>query len=48
MLQLNRKYRKGYTGEEIVVERKHEGRVWHDVTETIPNMVTTIKSVTVQ
>jgi hypothetical protein len=40
MLQLNRKYRKGYTGEEIVVERKHEGRVWHDVTETIPNMVT--------
>ena len=40
MLQLARKYRRGYTGEDIVVERKHEGRVWHDTTETIPNMVT--------
>jgi hypothetical protein len=40
MLQLSRKYRRGYTGEDIIVERKHEGRVWHDTTETIPNMVT--------
>jgi hypothetical protein len=40
MLQLSRKYRRGYTGEDIIVERKHEGRVWHDVTETVPNQIT--------
>ena len=40
MLQLSRKYRKGYTGEDIIVERKHEGRVWHDITETVPNQIT--------
>lgn len=40
MLQLSRKYRKGYTGEDIIVERKHEGRVWHDTTETVPNAIT--------
>jgi hypothetical protein len=40
MLQLSRKYRTSYTGEDIIVERKHEGRAWYDTTETIPNMVT--------
>ena len=40
MLQLARKYRKGYTGEDIIVERKHEGKRWWDQTETIPNMIT--------
>jgi hypothetical protein len=40
MLQITKKYRTDYTGEDIIVERKHEGRVWHDVTETVPNMVT--------
>lgn len=40
MLQLSRKYRRGYTGEDIIVERKHEGRVWHDITETVPNQIT--------
>jgi hypothetical protein len=40
MLQLARKYRRNYTGEDIIVERKHEGQKWWDVTETIPNMVT--------
>jgi hypothetical protein len=40
MLQLSKKYRRGYTGEDIIVERKHEGRVWHDITETVPNQIT--------
>lgn len=40
MLQLSRKYRRDYTGEDIIVERKHEGRVWHDTTETVPNQIT--------
>lgn len=40
MLNLNKKYRKGYTSEDIVTERFHENNVWHDVTETVPNVVT--------
>jgi hypothetical protein len=40
MLQLNKKYRRGYTGEDIVVERKHEGQKWWDVTEHVANAVT--------
>ena len=40
MLQLSRKYRRGYTGEDIIVERKHEGQKWWDVTEHVPNAVT--------
>lgn len=40
MLQLSRNYRTDYTGEDIIVERKHEGRVWHETTETVPNMIT--------
>lgn len=40
MLQLSRKYRRGYTGEDIIVERKHEGQKWWDVTESVANAVT--------
>ena len=40
MLQLSKKYRTEYDGEDIIVERKHEGRVWHETTETVPNAVT--------
>ena len=40
MLQLSRKYRKGYTGEDIIVERKYEDRVWHNTTELVPNQIT--------
>jgi len=40
MLTIYKKYREDYTGEDIVTERKHEGRVWHDIIETIPNAVT--------
>lgn len=40
MLQLSKKYRKGYTGEDIIVERKHEGNRWWETTETIPNAIT--------
>jgi hypothetical protein len=40
MLQTDKKYRKDYTGEDIIVERKHEGSVWHTTTETIPNAIT--------
>lgn len=40
MLQLSKKYRKGYTGEDIIVERKHEGNRWWETTETVPNAIT--------
>jgi hypothetical protein len=40
MLQLSKKYRRGYTGEDIIVERKHEGQRWWDVTEHVANAVT--------
>lgn len=40
MLQLSKKYRKDYTGEDIIVERKHENHVWHEITETVPNKIT--------
>jgi hypothetical protein len=39
MLQTNKNYRKDYTGEKIVTERKSEGRVWNDTYEYIPNSV---------
>ena len=39
MLHLNKKYRRGYIGEDIVVERKLEGGRWTAVTETVPNKV---------
>ena len=40
MIQLTKKYRRGYTGEDIIVERKYDGQTWHNVTETVPNRVT--------
>jgi hypothetical protein len=40
MLQLAKNYRTDYTGEDIIVERKHEGRVWHDIKETVPSAIT--------
>jgi hypothetical protein len=40
MLQLTKKYRKDYTGEDIITERKHEGSRWWETTEHIPNVVT--------
>ena len=40
MLKINKVYRKDYTGEDIVTERKHEDRVWVDTVETVPNSVT--------
>ena len=40
MLNLSRKYRKGYTGEDIIVERKMDSGMWHITTETVPSRVT--------
>lgn len=40
MLKLIRKYRKGYTGEDIIVERKQENGIWHTITENVPNQIT--------
>jgi hypothetical protein len=40
MLQLTKKYRTDYTGEDIIVERKQENHTWHNVTETVPNVIT--------
>lgn len=40
MLQLAKKYRRGYTGEDIIVERRQEHQMWHSTTEHVPNAVT--------
>lgn len=40
MLHLNKKYRRGYVSEDIIVERKLEGGVWKTTTETVPSRVT--------
>jgi hypothetical protein len=40
MLQINKKYRRGYISEDIIVERKMEGGVWHTTTENVPSRVT--------
>ena len=40
MLHLNKKYRRGYTGEDIIVERSLDGGMWKTITETVPNRVT--------
>ena len=40
MLNLSRKYRKGYIGEDIIVERVHEDSQWHNTTEHVPNVIT--------
>ena len=39
MLKLNKRYRRTYTGEDIVVERTLDKGIWQDVTETVPNAV---------
>jgi hypothetical protein len=39
MLQINKKYRRGYISEDIIVERKMEGGVWHTTTENVPSRV---------
>ena len=39
MLNINKSYRKSYTGENIVVERHYVDGVWHDTTESVPNAV---------
>lgn len=39
MLHLNKKYRRGYVSEDIIVERKMEGGMWHTTTESVPNRV---------
>lgn len=40
MLHLTRKYRKQYTGEDIIVDRRQENQMWHSTKETVPNAVT--------
>jgi hypothetical protein len=40
MLKITKSYRKDYTGEDIIVERKQENQTWHSVTETVPNAIT--------
>jgi len=39
MLQLTKKYRTDYTGEDIIVERRQENHTWHNITETVPNAI---------
>jgi hypothetical protein len=40
MLKLNKLYRKGYTGEEIIAKRYLENGIWTTVTERVPSNVT--------
>jgi len=40
MLKVAKNYRKDYTGEDIIVERKKEGTRWYETVETVPNAVT--------
>jgi len=40
MLKVAKSYRKDYTGEDIIVERKKEGTRWYETVETVPNAVT--------
>lgn len=40
MLRLNKKYRRGYVGEDIIVERNLDGGTWKTTTETVLNRVT--------
>ena len=39
MLHISKKYRRGYLGEEIIVERKLEAGMWTTTTETVPSRV---------
>jgi hypothetical protein len=40
MLKVAKSYRKDYTGEDIITERKKEGNYWYETVETVPNAVT--------
>lgn len=40
MLKVAKSYRKDYTGEDIITERKKEGNRWYETVETVPNAVT--------
>lgn len=40
MLKIAKSYRKDYTGEDIITERKKEGTHWYETVETVPNAVT--------
>ena len=40
MLKVAKSYRKDYTGEDIIVERKKEGTHWYETVETVLNAVT--------
>ena len=37
---LLKSYRRSYLNEDIVVERRYEGGIWHDTLEEVPNVVT--------
>jgi len=39
MLRLVKKYRRGYTGEDVIVEKRMEYGRWHTVTERVPNRI---------
>lgn len=39
MLKLSKRYRKGYTGEEIIQERVFSSGQWHSTTEHVPNNI---------
>lgn len=40
MLKVAKSYRKDYTGEDIITERKKEGNNWYETVETVPNAIT--------
>ena len=40
MLNISKKYRTDYTGEDILISRTHENQRWSDVVETVPNVIT--------
>ena len=39
MLKINKKYRRLYAGEDIIVERTYEGGEWNTTVENVPNAV---------
>lgn len=40
MLKVAKSYRKDYTGEDIITERRKEGNLWYETVETVPNAIT--------
>jgi len=40
MLNISKRYRTDYQGEDILTARTHEGHNWHNVVETVPNAIT--------